>query len=121
MEERQTMKLLKTLLITTIALAAFSGVAMAQEDVSFTWSAPTTGSTVAHYVVQHQVDGGVWVNIDTTTLESYTLSAEYDVAHAIRVAGVDSEARQGPWSVASTPYTPTLGAPGQPGQPTALF
>ena len=115
------MKLLKTLLITTIALAAFSGVAMAQEDVSFTWSAPTTGSTVAHYVVQHQVDGGVWVNIDTTTLESYTLSAEYDVAHSIRVAGVDSESRQGPWSVASTAYTPTLGAPGQPGQPTALF
>ncbi len=115
------MKMLKTLLITVIAITAFAGVAMAQEDVSFTWTAPTTGSAVAHYVVQHQVDGGTWVDIDTTATESYTLSADYDLEHSIRVAGVDSESRQGPWSVASAPYTPTLGAPGQPGQPIALF
>jgi len=115
------MKLLKTLLITVIAIIAFSGVALAQEEVNFTWSAPTTGSTVDHYVIQHQTDGGSWVNIGTTTSVTYALSASYDVEHSIRVAGVDSESRQGPWSVPSDPYTPTLGAPGQPGQPVTVF
>jgi hypothetical protein len=115
------MKLVKTALLTTIAILAFSSFAMAQEEINYTWSAPTEGSTVVHYVVQHQIDGGSWANIGTVTVESYTLTADYDITHSIRVAGVDSEDRQGPWSIASDPYTPTLGAPGQPGKPTALF
>lgn len=112
----------KLILIATVLLVVAAGAVQAQESVSYTWTAPTTGSAVDHYVVQHSTDGGAWVTVDdaVTTL-SYTLSAAYDVEHRIRVAGVDALDRQGPWSAASDPYSPTLGAPGQPGQPIPVF
>ena len=113
---------LKLTLIAATLIIAFAGAAQAQESVAYNWTAPTTGSPVDHYVVQHSTDGGAWVTVDdnVTTL-SFTLSAAYDVEHRIRVAGVDALGRQGPWSTASDPYTPSLGAPGQPGQPIAVF
>lgn len=108
--------------LTVLSLLAFAATAQAQEEVTYTWSAPTTGSAVDHYVVQHQEDGGDWVIVSSNvTTNEYVLTADYDVEHSIRVAGVDALDRQGPWSVAADPYTPTLGAPGQPGQPIAIF
>ena len=78
----------------------------------------STGSPVDHYVVQHSADGRNWVTVDDTVTQlSYILSAEYGVSHQIRVAGVDAQNRQGPFSLPSDPYTPDAGAPGQPGQP----
>ncbi len=113
-------KILVTALIALVLLAA--GAAFAQESVTYTWTAPTSGSTVHHYVVQHSADGGAWSTVsDNLQATTYILTATYDVEHSIRVAGVDALGRQGPWSVASEPYTPTLGAPGQPGQPIAVF
>jgi len=49
------------------------------------------------------------------------LTASYEDEHVVRVAGVDTLDRQGPWSVSSDPYTPTLGSPGAPGKPVAIF
>ena len=109
-----------TALIVLGLLAA--GTALAQESVTYTWTAPTTGSTVDHYVVQHSADGGAWTTVsDNLHAITYVLAAAYDVEHSIRVAGVDALGRQGPWSLSSEPYTPTLGAPGQPGKPIAVF
>ena len=112
-----------TLVAALILIVVFvAGAAFAQESVTYTWTAPTTGSTVDHYVIQHSADGGTWTTVDSNvTTNTYVLTAEYDVEHTVRVAGVDAQGRQGPWSVSSEPYTPTLGAPGQPGQPIAVF
>ena len=99
-------------------LATVAAPAQAQTvDLSFQWTAPTSGSAVAHYVVQHQTDGGAWTDVGQVTLNQYTLTATVGVAHAIRVAAVDAQDRQGVWSEPSDPYTPDPGAPGQPGKP----
>jgi len=101
-----------------VALAALTAApAMAQVDVAYTWSAPTSGSPVVHYVVQHSANGGSWVDMGTVPSNAYTLSADYGVAYRIRVAAVDGQGRQGVWSETSDPYTPDAGVPGQPGKP----
>jgi len=104
--------------VAITVLAAAAAPAQAQTvDLSFTWSAPTTGSAVDHYVVQHQEDGGAWTDMGSVATNQYVLAATVGVAHAIRVAAVDTQSRQGAWSEASDPYTPDPGAPGQPGKP----
>ncbi len=111
------------LLALPVLVFAIAPTALAQttEAVNYSWTAPTTGSAVHHYVVEHSINGGAWVQVATVTINGYTLAATYGEAHRIRVAGVDAQGRQGPFSVASEPYTPDLGAPGQPGQPIAIF
>jgi hypothetical protein len=90
-------------------------------EVSYTWTPPTTGSPVHHYVVEHSVNGGPFVQIATASSNSYILPATVGDTHQIRVAGVDIQERQGPFSEPSEPYTPELGPPGQPGQPIPIF
>ncbi len=113
--------IIKSVVALTLAVATLAAVpAMAQTatmDVSYQWTAPTSGSAVDHYVVQDSVDGGAWSDIGTSPTNSYTLAATVGVSHRIRVAGVDAQSRQGLFSVASDPYTPDPGSPGQPGQP----
>jgi len=109
-------------LLIMLALAAFATGALAQEEVTYSWTAPSTGSAVDHYVLQHSVNGAPFVTIDANVSNNtYILTASYEDEHSIRVAGVDSAGRQGPWSLPADPYTPTLGAPGQPGKPIAVF
>lgn len=111
-------------LIVTVGLLliALSGTAQAQEEVTYTWTAPTTGSPVDHYVVQVSVDGGPFVTEnDAVSGNTYVLTAQYEHEYVIRVAGVDGSGRQGPYSASSDPYMPSLGAPGQPGKPVAVF
>ena len=120
MKQRTSIPIFVTLI--ALAIMALCATAQAQEVVNYSWSAPSTGSPVSHYVVQHSEDGGAWVTVeDSQSTNSFALTASYDAEHRIRVAGVDEPHRQGPWSVASEPYTPTLGSPGQPGQPIAVF
>lgn len=110
----------KTALITALLMSVvivLPAAAQTEVDVSYTWTAPTSGSPVHHYVVQHSVNGGSWTQIDTASSNSYTLSARMGESHRIRVAGVDAQDRQGPYSQASDAYTPDAGAPSQPGQP----
>lgn len=112
----------KITLLALLVVAALGTVAFAQEEVTYTWTAPTTGSTVDHYTVQHSVNGAPFVTINANvSTNTFLLTASYEDEHTIRVAGVDSSGRQGPWSVPSDPYTPSLGAPGQTGKPVAVF
>ncbi len=112
-------KSLLILILGLLCLTLNQGSALAQTDasVNYTWTAPSTGSPVVHYAVQHSVNGGAWTQIATASDNTFTLTATIGDSHRIRVAGVDDKARQGPFSVASDPYTPELGAPGQPGKP----
>jgi len=100
-----------------ISMAATSAQAQTEMPVSYTWTEPTTGTAVDHYVVEHSVDGGNWTEVGTVSTNSYTLTATVGQSHQIRVAGVDVDGRKGPNSVASDPYAPDPGAPGQPGKP----
>ncbi len=103
--------------LMAFSLTAASAEAQTEMQVSYTWTAPTSGSVVDHYVVEHSVDGGNWTQIATVSTNSYTLTATVGNSHQIRVAGVDADDRQGPFSVASAAYSPDPGTPSQPGQP----
>ncbi len=109
------------LLALLLGLLPVAPSAQVSAEIQYTWSAPTTGSPAVRYVVQHSVNGGPFVTVGEAQSTSYTLSATFGDSHRIRVAGVDGQDRQGPFSTASEPYTPDLGAPGQPGQPIPVF
>jgi len=113
------MKRTKAILIIlgAISLMLVQGAALADVQVNYSWTAPTTGTAVDHYVIQHSVNGGPWSQIATSASNSYTLTASEGDSHQIRVAGVDAQDRQGVYSVSSDPYVPDAGAPGQPGKP----
>jgi hypothetical protein len=87
------------------------------QTVHYAWTAPTTGSAVHHYIVQHKIDDGAWVSVASVVTLTYDLAATYLVAHQIRVAGVDALNRQGLWSEPSESYMPDAGAPGGCGRP----
>jgi len=109
-------------ILTTLLFPAYTP-AQTSVDVQYVWTAPTTGTPVVHYVVQHSTDSSAWVTLGNVTELTYTLSAEPGVSHQIRVAGVDAQGRQGPYSAPSEPYTPEptdTGAPGQPGTPVRV-
>ncbi len=107
---------LPLLLILAAAPAAFAVTV----NVTYNWTAPTTGSAVANYIVQKSESGGTWTQVGTATTTSYVLAATAGTPVQVRVAGVDSQTRQGPWSTASDSYTPDAGAPGQPGKPVVV-
>ena len=110
-----------TLVLAILTTALLAAPASAQTvNVSYSWTAPTTGSAVASYVIQQSIDGGAWAQVATSSTTSYTLAATTGHSHRIRVAGVDAQARQGIWSDPSDPYTADAGAPGQPGKPIRI-
>jgi hypothetical protein len=103
-----------------LILAAAPAAMAVTVNVTYNWTAPTTGSPVAHYIVQKSESGGTWTQVGTATSTSYVLAATAGVPVQIRVAGVDAQDRQGVYSVASDTYTPDAGAPGQPGKPAIV-
>lgn len=115
----RTLGISTTTLLLALALVGFATPAVAQTtvEVTYVWTAPSTGSPVDHYIVEHSVNGGGYSQIATTTGTTYTLAATIGDSHQIRVRGVDAEDREGPNSLPSDPYVPDLGPPGQPGQP----
>jgi len=82
------------------------------------WSPPTYGTPVDHYVLQHSINDGPWYYyasaIEDTTLK---MTISFIDNHRVRVAGVDAENRQGPFSLPSNYYCPADSFPQQPGQP----
>ena len=115
---------MKTVISTALALVVAAGLAAAPAaaqtetmDISYQWTAPSTGTAVDHYVIEHSVDGGSWATAGTVATNTATLALTVGVSHQVRVAGVDAGGRQGPFSAPSDPYTPDAGAPGAPGKP----
>lgn len=76
--------------------------------VKFSWLEPTTGSKVARYIVQHKIGNSDWYNYATTDTNIVWLKAPYNEDNVIRVAGIDLQNRQGPWSVSSDVYNPSI-------------
>lgn len=87
-------------------------------NVTYTWTAPTTGSAVHHYVVQTSSNGTTWTTLAAQpTTPTITVAAPVGIPIIVRVAGVDAQGRQGVYSESSTPFSPDAGAPGVPGTP----
>lgn len=108
--------LLAVSILTLVFIGACSD-AQTQDDVSATagWSPPTYGTPVEHYVLQHSINGAPWNTVTTTPDTLFSLVISYFDDHRVRVAGVDAEGRQGPFSLPSSVYNPSETRPGAPG------
>ena len=101
-------------------VGALPAAAQTSVQVTASWNPPTEGSPVQHYVFQLSIDGAPFSTIGTVQGTSYQLELEIGRTYIARVAGVDAQDRQGPWSLPSDPYAPDVGPPGQPGKPIIL-
>jgi len=106
--------------LTALSLIGATSAAAQTVEVTASWTAPTTGSPVHHYVLQLSTDGGPFVTVGSSTTTEYVMDLEVGHTYSARVAGVDDQGRSGPYSEDSEPYTPDFGPPGQPGQPMVM-
>ena len=112
----------KVLLAVVLILGVGIGTALVQEnksfnsqsapDVEFTWTAPSTGTPVHHYVVEVLTNERDTRTFDPVPSESLLLPVIYGNKYRLRVAAVDAAGVQGPQSIWSQPYTPELAPPG---------
>ncbi len=77
----------------------------------YTWTAPEYGTPVDHYVAQLLVNDVDILTIEDLPSEYVSVEVVYGNKYSIRVAGVDAQGNQGPYSEWSEPYTPELGPP----------
>ena len=107
--------------IATIGLlGALPAAAQTTVEVTASWTPPTEGSPVHHYILQLSTDGGPFTTVGSVSGTSYVLDLEVGHSYVARVAGVDDQGRQGPYSADSDPYSPGVGPPGQPGKPIIM-
>ena len=115
-------------LLTAVALVGtlgvFAGVrhcVFAQVGEAHTWqyewTAPTTGSPAVKYAVEVSTNGSVTNTITVMDATRVTIEVQYGNDYSVRVAGIDSAERWGPWSAPSVletfeedPPTNTSGA-----------
>ena len=112
----------KVLLAVVLILGVGIGTALVQEnkvfdsqaapDTEFTWTPPTTGTPVHHYVVEVVINERETEVYDPVSSESIMLPVTYGNKYRVRVAAVDAVDVQGPFSLWSQPYTPELAPPG---------
>lgn len=112
-------------ILAAVALLASYGIAsFGQADlptVRADWTQPTYGTPVEHYVgvLESWQAGGdttriEWATADTTTYMDMTYPFGYTMR--VKVAGVDSLGRQGPYSLWSNEWV-DQGLPGAPSVP----
>ena len=122
MNEKTRSTVWKVLLAVVLVLVVGIGTALVQEnktfnsqsapDVEFSWTAPTIGTPVHHYVVEVLVNERDTQIFDSVPSESLMLPVIYGNKYRLRVAAVDAAGIQGPQSIWSQPYTPELAPPG---------
>lgn len=121
--------------IALLIIAAWPPVTYAQEAVSYTWTAPTTGGPVWAYTVYRNTGNGTWtVAVDSTQARTYAYTQPAGTSHQIKVAAFNrsitpimsgdliigtavSARRYGPDSPLSVPSTVDIAAPGGCGRP----
>ena len=87
-------------------------------EVSYVWPAPLMGSPVVHYVLElEQLRGEIVVSktvFDSIPENIFPVPVEMGLKYHIRVAGVDAQGRQGPWSDWSDVKAPPERTPDDP-------
>ena len=82
------------------------------ESWLFIWDPPTPGSTPQHYVVQVRVDGdAIQTQVTSNDTPAVTFEVFFGRDYEVRVAGVDAQGRQGPYSDWSARITAELAVP----------
>lgn len=115
---RRTLMLATALLLLLPLMVPPTWAQTTSMQVTYHWTAPTTGSPVDHYNVQVSYNGGeTWVDLPDVTSNTTTITMPVLVEATVRVRGVDLSSRAGPWSATSDPYTPDPGPPGSCGKP----
>lgn len=126
-------------IIAAVALLAISAAwpptSQAQQSITYTWSAPTTGGTVLGYTVYLNPGNGTWIVAqDSTATRSYTYTQPAGTSQQIKVAAFNRSVspvmvgelitmtlvgprRYGPDSPFSVPSTIDPAAPGGCGRP----
>ena len=85
------------------------------------WDAPTYGTPVVKYIVQHSIDGGAWYDYALTDgSTTLNMTINFWVRHRVRVAGIDANDRQGPYSDSSEIYAPADSLPHPPYPPVRV-
>ena len=107
-------------LVTVGLIGALPAAAQTTVEVTASWTPPTVGSPVHHYILQLSTDGGPFATVGSVTGTSYVLELAVGQTYVARVAGIDDQGRQGPFSEDSDPYSPDVGPPGQPGKPVIM-
>lgn len=109
---------MKRLIVIGMLIFAAGCGAQTMPEVKYIWTAPTVGTTVDHYVVELNTNSEGWIEVGVTNGVEYSFTDFQNLnVYEVRVAGVDSLNRQGPYSTSSDPYAPDLGLPNQPSQP----
>lgn len=97
-----------------LAMAAFPALGELEDVITaeYTWTAPESGTPVDHYVAEILVNDVDITPLDNLPSEYASFAVVYGNNYRIRVAGVDADGNQGPYSEWSDPYTPEVGPPG---------
>lgn len=109
---------MKRSIVLLVLLVSATALAQTLPPQRFAWTAPTTGEPAVSYVVQTRENGGAWSTVGTTADTFYVFTnLSQTSTWEIRVAGVDAQDRQGPFSLPSLPLVGDQGPPGAPGTP----
>lgn len=84
---------------------------MAAPSVRYTWSAPTTGTPAVSYKAEVKVNDRDLLVFEGLQDESVSIQVDYGNKYLVRVAAIDSQNKQGPWSAWSVAYAPELDPP----------
>jgi len=99
-------------LLILLSFCVFPPAARAEVEAEGAWSPPTYGTPVVTYTTELSVDGSEWAFSGTTTDTTISFTFLENVSYRLRVAGIDADGHQGPFSVPSDPFM--YGAPGEP-------
>jgi len=76
--------------------------------IRFSWSEPLNGTKVIKYIIQHKIGESNWYNYAFSDINSIWIDVRYSENNTVRVAGIDSQNRQGPWSENSNILNPSV-------------
>jgi len=116
------LKTKKLLIIFLMVQAFLHGIpSFSQEtecDVTARWTPPTTGTPVHHYLVDADINDQGFTRINSSCTDTFwVFTLATDTTIRVRVAGVDSENRMGPFSETSLTKTVQCAQPTGPGKP----
>lgn len=114
-------RFLQILIAVAILAPMTAGAQTTSVEVTYSWTAPTSGSPVVKYGVEKSFDAGAtWSFHAFTTNATPSIAISVPVLQSIqiRVYGVDALNRQGIKSTPSDPYLADPGVPGACGKPS---
>ena len=84
---------------------------MAAPSVRYTWSAPTSGTPAVSYKAEVKVNDRDLLVFEGLQDESVTIPVDFGNKYLVRVAALDAQNKQGPWSDWSVAHAPELDPP----------